>query len=450
MSKTFSGALLLILAVAAVSASAQTTFTVNVTFSDGDTLSGTFTSTSPYTSNPTSWNVQVTGPTAGHDFSSSTGSGAAIVQTPANPAGCGGVSDAQELTFASPGFTVYSTLCLSTALSSTGATLDLPNTLDCDGTCGTATAGSISANVAPTFIKAFDVNVITVGQTTRLGFAIVNPTGNTALTGLAFTDTLPGDLLVAPGTVLNTCGGTLTAVPGTNSVSYTGGSIAAGLVTCNVIINVTPVAPVSAATSFTNTTSTLTSHQAPTAAPASASILVIPADAALISYSANLKAGDSKINLTNAGTDGGNDATDSLCANVYVFAEDQQLIECCTCPLTPNHLSTLSAQNDLISNTLTPGVPIGITTMLVASTGACNAAAVAPANLVGGLRAWGTTLHAAPGGGFAVTETHFRKAALSPTELAKMTSFCGFIQANGSKFGVCNACQDGAAGAQKQ
>jgi uncharacterized repeat protein (TIGR01451 family) len=443
--KTFSGALLLILTAAAVSASAQT-FNVKLTFADGSSGSGTFTTDPGFTTVLTS-SFAITGSGSGNNFSEPPGGGTLGV-----PGGCPG--DAQELSFFPAPFAAVVDICLSSALGAGGAPVDLANTVSCNASfshcLNPTTASILPPNQAPTFIKVFDVNAITVGQTTRLGFAIVNPTGNTALTGLAFTDTLPGDLLVAPGTVFDTCGGTLTAVPGTNSVSYSGGSIAAGLATCNVIIHVTPVAPVSAATTFTNTTSTLTSNEAPTAAPASASILVIPADAALISYSANLTAGDSKINLTNAGTDGGNDVTNSICANVYVFAEDQQLIECCTCILTPNHLRTLSAQNDLINNTLTPGVPIGITTMLVASTGACNAAAVDPANLVGGLRAWGTTLHAAPGGGFAVTETHFRKAALSPSELAKMTGFCGFIEANGSKFGVCNSCKDGAAGAQKQ
>jgi hypothetical protein len=180
------------------------------------------------------------------------------------------------------------------------------------------------------------------------------------------------------------------------------------------------------------------------------SVLVIPADAAQISYAANLKAGDSKIDLTNAGTLGGIDPTDDICANVYVFAQDQQLIDCCTCQLTPNDLQTLSAQSDLISNNLTPGVPNGITTILLASTGVCDAASVVPANLIGGLRAWSTTLHAAPGGVYAVTEDPFLDVVISPSELTKMTQLCGFIEANGSGFGICNSCKSGAAGGAKK
>jgi len=177
-------------------------------------------------------------------------------------------------------------------------------------------------------------------------------------------------------------------------------------------------------------------------------------------YAANLTAGDSVINLTNAGPVGEEvmcsdtptvDPVGDICANVYVFAEDQQLIACCSCPLTPNHLRTLSVLNDLISNTLTPGVPIGVTVALLAtdgSTGSCNPAA--PGDLVQGLRAWGTTLHAAPGGGFAVTETEFSHAELSVSEYSKLVSYCGFIDANGSGYGVCKSCANGAAGAAKQ
>ena len=176
----------------------------------------------------------------------------------------------------------------------------------------------------------------------------------------------------------------------------------------------------------------------------------IPPDAFQVRYAANLAAGDSVVNLTNAGTVDGFDPAGDICANVYVFAEDQQLIACCTCPLTPNHLKTLSVQKDLISNTLTPGVPIGITVALLASkpAGACSASNPGP--LVAGLRAWGTTLHAAPGGGFAVTETEFSPAGLSATELQKLTSYCGFIIADGSGFGICGSCRQGAAGAAKQ
>jgi streptogramin lyase len=174
----------------------------------------------------------------------------------------------------------------------------------------------------------------------------------------------------------------------------------------------------------------------------------LSSDAYQISYAANLNKGDSFVNLTSAGTESGSDQS-HICADVYVFAHDQQLIACCSCPLTPNHLSVLSTQNDLISKPLTPGTPTDVTIALVGSTN-CDASAINSANLTGGLRAWRTTLHALPSGGFGVTENAFSRVAASSSELSKLAAFCGFIQANGSGFGICNACRPGAQGATRE
>ncbi|HEV3333060.1 MAG TPA: hypothetical protein VG096_18860 [Bryobacteraceae bacterium] len=124
-----------------------------------------------------------------------------------------------------------------------------------------------------------------------------------------------------------------------------------------------------------------------TIASATSPLVNAPSDAYQIRYAANFGVGDSVVDLTNAGTAGGFDPTGDICANVYVFAEDQQLIACCSCPLTPNHLRTLSVRTDLINNTLTPGVPTAVTIGLLASKGTtCNAANVTTANLTGGDR----------------------------------------------------------------
>jgi len=176
-----------------------------------------------------------------------------------------------------------------------------------------------------------------------------------------------------------------------------------------------------------------------------------PPDAYQVRYAANMLVGDSVVDLTNAGTVGGYEPTGDICANVYVFAQDQQLISCCSCLLTPNHLRTLSVRSDLINNTLTPGVPTAVSIGLLATKGPnCNAAIVTASNLVGGLRAWGTALHAAPAGGYVVGETPFSDVSLGSTELQKMTSYCGFIQANGSGYGLCNSCRTGAQGSVRQ
>ena len=168
-----------------------------------------------------------------------------------------------------------------------------------------------------------------------------------------------------------------------------------------------------------------------------------PSDAFQVRYASNLNIGDSVINITNAGSQNA-DATGNICANVYVFSPDEQMIACCSCVVTPNGLVNLSAQRDLISNTLTPAVPSAIVVKLLATRGTCNAATPTASRLAPGMRAWGTTLHATNvADTYAVTETEFSPATLSSTELATLTSECGFIQQVGSGYGICRSCRLG-------
>jgi hypothetical protein len=177
-----------------------------------------------------------------------------------------------------------------------------------------------------------------------------------------------------------------------------------------------------------------------------------------VRYASNLPIGDSVINVTNTGassttafpTQNGN-----ICVNVYTFSPDEQLISCCACPVTPDGLVSLSARNDLISNTLTPGVPTSIVIKLLASTGtACNASTAGTGNnaLATGMAAWGTSIHAlpvtpgSPATTYGVTETAFTPSTLSAAELTRITTLCGFIQINGSGFGICRSCRLGGLG----
>ena len=172
-----------------------------------------------------------------------------------------------------------------------------------------------------------------------------------------------------------------------------------------------------------------------------------------VRYTSNLNIGDSVINITNAGTTNTAGALTNICANIYTFSPDQQLISCCACTVTPNVLASLSANSDLVSNTLTPAHPTSIVVKILATAGtACNASNPSIGSLAAGLRAWGTMLHAAPTtpASFAVTETAFSPATLSAAELERITSLCGFIQANGSGFGICKSCRLGGLGAATQ
>ena len=177
-----------------------------------------------------------------------------------------------------------------------------------------------------------------------------------------------------------------------------------------------------------------------------------------VRYAANLGIGESVINITNTGATGGN-----ICVNVYAFSPDEQEVSCCSCNVTPNALVNLGVNRDLISNTLTPAHPTSVVVKLLATSGgSCNAATAGSgaSALAPGLAAWGTTLHLEIGDGIAVgegattgiavTETRFTPATLSAAELARITSLCGFIQANGSGFGICGSCRLGGLGTTAQ
>ncbi|MEX1310106.1 MAG: hypothetical protein AB1Z65_06790, partial [Candidatus Sulfomarinibacteraceae bacterium] len=95
----------------------------------------------------------------------------------------------------------------------------------------------------PTINKDFDPNLVLLGVTpgdaSVLSFTITNPNLGTGIVGVAFSDTFPAGLVVAtPANGSSTCAGTLTAVPGAGSITFTGGAIGSGG-TCTVTVDVT-------------------------------------------------------------------------------------------------------------------------------------------------------------------------------------------------------------------
>lgn len=194
-----------------------------------------------------------------------------------------------------------------------------------------------------------------------------------------------------------------------------------------------------------------------------------------VSYASNIPAQgstaspDSVVNITNTGARGGvtnlsgtsASVGGSICANVYAFSSDEQMVSCCSCPVTPNGLVSLSVANDIASNTLTPRRPSSVVIKLLATVpvgGTCvgSAAATATATLAPGLAAWGSTAHstAALGTGpYQITETAFTPATLSASELAHLSNVCSFIigssgtNGQGSGFGLCASCRLGGLGA---
>lgn len=93
------------------------------------------------------------------------------------------------------------------------------------------------------------------------------------------------------------------------------------------------------------------------------------------------------INPNNAANDNlGNPVTgpSAVCAMIYIFDDDEEMGECCGCPLTPAQLATFSVENDLTSNWGVAGGPeggahgSGAIVIVAVEPNALNAAAFSP------------------------------------------------------------------------
>jgi len=94
--------------------------------------------------------------------------------------------------------------------------------------------------ISPAVTKAFGSPQILLNGTTSMTITIGNP-NTSAASNVNFVDTLPSGLVVAsPPALTSTCGGTATATAASQTVSLTGGSIAAGG-SCTVTLNVTGI-----------------------------------------------------------------------------------------------------------------------------------------------------------------------------------------------------------------
>ena len=123
---------------------------------------------------------------------------------------------------------------------------------------------TLVVTVAPAFSKSFSPGLILVGGISTLTLTIDNTATTVAATELSFTDSLPTDLIeiaATPNATTDCTGGSLTAFPGSGTISYTGGSVG-GSSSCTVSVDVTSstsgvIADVTG--THTNTTGPLTS-----------------------------------------------------------------------------------------------------------------------------------------------------------------------------------------------
>jgi uncharacterized repeat protein (TIGR01451 family) len=302
---------------------------------------------------------------------------------------------------------------------------------------GPPAMATLTVAAPPTIAKAFSRPDISNGGTVVLTFTITNPNQNVPLTGIQFTDTLPAGLVIAsPNGPSSGCGGTISPPPGGSTITFSGGTLAAGA-SCSFTVGVTATKD----GTFTNVTGTITSDQTGPGGTATASIVV--GIVFQVSYAANLNTGDGTVRITNDGDVSGQDPAGNLCADVYVFAPDQQLLSCCSCPATPNGLLTLSINNALLSNTLTgvkpPSVVLELLYSLPDVNGSCANRAASPTPLAAGLTAWRTSITSGPINKTSPdVETRFASPTLSAAELSALGNDCALVVHLGSGAGVCS------------
>lgn len=99
---------------------------------------------------------------------------------------------------------------------------------------------------AAVLTKAFSPSTITTNATSQLTFTLTNGTGNPAQGAaapvnvlIAFTDTLPAGVVVASTAASPQCNGTVAASAGSNTITFSGGTLSSGQATCAISVNVT-------------------------------------------------------------------------------------------------------------------------------------------------------------------------------------------------------------------
>jgi hypothetical protein len=139
---------------------------------------------------------------------------------------------------------------------------------------------------------------------------------------------------------------------------------------------------------------------------------------------------DGTLHLTNPGTPGGN-----ICAAIFVFDENEELSECCSCLLSTNGLLTLSVDTNLTSNPLT-GQVITTGSISVISTAASENQCpirnkITPVS--GGVRAWATHVDSVGLEGASPSPD----ATLSTAEQNRLQVSCYTTYLDGSGQGIC-------------
>ena len=127
----------------------------------------------------------------------------------------------------------------------------------------------------PTMTKSFAPSTVAVGATSTLTFTVTNPNASVAVSGVAFTDTLPAGLTVTSGSSVQ-CAGTLTRTA-PSTLSFTGGTLAAGAnCTVTATVTATTAGPHSNISGFVTSTTTGTNNAGASGIASASLTAVIP------------------------------------------------------------------------------------------------------------------------------------------------------------------------------
>ena len=173
-----------------------------------------------------------------------------------------------------------------------------------------------------------------------------------------------------------------------------------------------------------------------------------------VDYYSNNPAGsnsniDQIIRIINVGTLGTPMTSPSgdICANVYVFDANQEMLACCAARLTPNELASATVRSQLTSNTVTTVVPPSgvIKVVLAQPPGAtCTPTTIGATPDAGLGVVFGTHLQKESNYLF-VTETQKQSSTLSSQEQGFLQLACSFALYIGSGQGTCTVHAAGTA-----
>src|SRR5208282_766609 len=171
--------------------------------------------------------------------------------------------------------------------------------------------------------------------------------------------------------------------------------------------------------------------------------------------------GDGLVRVVDVGNYEANTATGDLCINFYVFDDDQEMQECCSCPTTADEVNIFTTINELTSNPQFSS-PLGVGVIKIvgsndafgcingSATGGtlATAGSIQPTWLAEGLEAWinHTESIASNNPGFKppfgfVTTNSVEKCEHAPIDLAELTILtneCSNIELRASGRGICS------------